>query len=175
MAIMTRFSASSRSSPPPLHHALSTHPPLPAYLNALEAALGPQHWWPARTRFEVMVGAILTQATAWSNVELAIRNLRNARALSASAIAAMPSAKLQRLLKPSGYFRQKTKTLKALANFIGTEYRFSLRKMFREPLHQLRPKLLGIHGVGPETADAILLYAGKKPAFVVDAYARRIL
>jgi endonuclease-3 related protein len=150
-------------------------PPLGAYLERLEQRLGKQQWWPARTRFEVMVGAILTQSTSWANVELAIRNLRRAHALTAKAIRAVPAAKLARLVRPSGYYRQKAKKLKALVEFLDVQYGFSPGRMFRTPEVELREELLGIHGIGPETADAILLYAGDKPSFVVDAYTRRVL
>jgi len=146
-----------------------------AYYEALFAAFGPQHWWPGLTRFEVIVGAILTQNTSWSNVSLAIENLRRNRLLTVSAIASIRSSRLQRLIRPSGYFRQKTKTLKAFVRFLQTEYAGSLTQMFKTPTLTLRRQLLAVRGIGPETADCILLYAGKHPVFVVDAYARRIL
>lgn len=146
-----------------------------AYYEALFAAFGPQHWWPGRTRFEVIVGAILTQNTSWSNVSIAIENLRRNRLLTVSAIASARSSRLQRLIRPSGYFRQKTKTLKAFVRFLQTEYAGSLTQMFKTPTLTLRRQLLDVRGIGPETADCILLYAGKHPVFVVDAYTRRIL
>lgn len=145
------------------------------YYRAMYDALGPQHWWPGRTQFEIIVGAILTQNTAWVNVERAIGNLRREGLLRPRAIAEVASGKLARLLRPSGYFRQKAKKLKAFVSFLRSEYGGSLPKMFRTRTLELREKLLGVHGIGPETADSILLYAGGHPVFVVDAYTRRIL
>ena len=150
-------------------------PPLDEYYNALFTALGPQHWWPGKTPFEVIVGAILTQNTSWKNVESAIINLRSAGVLSSPAIQKAPIRQLQRLLRPSGYFRQKARKLKAFCNFLQTEYGGSLKRMFATPTVVLRPKLLSIFGIGLETADAILLYAGKHQVFVVDAYTKRML
>ena len=146
-----------------------------SYFDALFAAYGPQHWWPGRTRFEIMVGAILTQNTSWTNVERAIRNLRGARMLSPQAIRRVRATRLAQLLRPSGYFRQKTKTLKSFVNFLFDSYGGSLSRLFATPTTVLRDRLLELGGVGPETADCILLYAGKHPVFVVDAYTRRIL
>lgn len=145
------------------------------YYQALHAALGPQHWWPGRTRFEVIVGAILTQNTAWVNVVPAIRNLRRERLLSAAGIERVPSARLARLIRSSGYFRQKARKLKAFVVFLRRSYEGSLARMFRTPTAELREKLLAVHGIGPETADSILLYAGGHSVFVVDAYTKRIL
>jgi endonuclease-3 related protein len=123
----------------------------------------------------VIVGAILTQNTAWTNVERAIANLRREKLLSPEAIETIPLSRLASLIRSSGYFRQKAKTLKAFVRFLRAEYRGSLTKMFRTATGTLREELLGVRGIGPETADCILLYAGKHPVFVVDAYARRIL
>jgi endonuclease-3 related protein len=148
---------------------------LQRYYQTLYAALGPQHWWPGRTPFEVIVGAILTQNTAWVNVERAIENLRRARLLTPAAIERAPAARLAGLIRSSGYFRQKAKKLKAFVNFLRRKYRSSLERMFRTPTSELREKLLAVHGIGPETADSILLYAGSHPVFVVDAYTKRIL
>lgn len=145
------------------------------YYDAMYATLGPQNWWPGRTRFEIIVGAILTQNTAWVNVERAMANLRRERLLSPSALKGVPLGKLASLIRPSGYFRQKAKKLKAFVGFLRREYAGSLAKMFRTPTPQLRERLLGVYGIGPETADCILLYAGGHPVFVVDAYTRRIL
>ena len=158
---------------PPLSAAYSST--LRAYYDTLFAAQGPQHWWPARTRFEVIVGAVLTQNTSWTNVERALQNLRSARLLSPVAIRRVRSTKLARLLRPSGYFRQKTKTLKAFVKFLYQAYRGSLHRLFATPTAILREQLLALRGIGPETADSILLYAGKHPVFVVDVYTRRIL
>jgi len=148
---------------------------LPQFHETLSAALGPMHWWPAKTPFEVIVGAILTQNTAWANVERAISNLRRERLLTPPALERVPLGKLARLVHPSGYFRQKAKKLKAFVRFLRREFRGSLGAMFRAPTAELRERLLSVHGIGPETADSILLYAGNHPVFVVDAYTKRIL
>lgn len=145
------------------------------YYTALYGALGPQHWWPGRTPFEIIVGAILTQNTSWANVERAIANLRHERLLTPKALGRVSSAKLARLIRPSGYFRQKAKKLKTFTRFLQNNYRGSLARMFRTPTYELREKLLDVQGIGPETADSILLYAGGHAVFVVDAYTRRIL
>ena len=145
------------------------------YFDTLFAAHGPQDWWPGRTRFEIIVGAILTQNTSWTNVERAIHNLRRARLLNPQAIRRARSARLATLLRPSGYFRQKTKSLKAFVSFLFEIHAGSLSRMFATPTTALRVQLLAVRGIGPETADSILLYAGKHPVFVVDAYTRRIL
>jgi len=155
--------------------ALTLQPALVEYYNVLHRALGPQNWWPARTPFEVMVGAILTQNTAWTNVEKAIDNLRRERLLTPQALERVAHAKLARLIRSSGYFRQKAKKLKAIVCFLRIEYGGSLARMFRTPTAELREKLLGVHGIGPETADSILLYAGGHAVFVVDAYTKRML
>ena len=150
-------------------------PPLDEYFNSLFTAFGPQHWWPGRSQFEVIVGAILTQNTSWRNVEAAIGNLRAERVLSPAGIEAIPVRKLERLVRPSGYFRQKARKLKAFSLFLRGEYGGSLKKMFATPTVVLREQLLGVWGIGPETADSILLYAGEHPVFVVDAYTKRML
>lgn len=141
---------------------------------ALARAYGRLHWWPARTRFEVIVGAFLTQNTSWKNVELALRNLRRADALNLPAMRRIPQSELEQLIRPSGYFRQKAKRLKTFVAYLDERHAGSLNRMFAQPLERLRPELLELNGVGPETADAILLYAGKLPVFVVDAYAKRV-
>ncbi len=133
------------------------------------------HWWPAKTPFEVIVGAILTQNAAWVNVRRAIGNLQRARMLSPVALERVPAGKLARLIRSSGYFRQKTKKLKAFVRFLRKDFGGSLARMFRTPTAELRERLLAVHGIGPETADSILLYAGNHPVFVVDAYTKRIL
>jgi endonuclease-3 related protein len=151
---------------------------LQTYYDALFATLGPQHWWPSSKSggpFEVIVGAILTQSTAWTNVEKAIANLRSARMLTPRAIERIPLPRLAQLIRPSGYFRQKAKKLKAFVRFLRNQYSGSLTRMFRTPTAELRQKLLAVYGIGPETADSVLLYAGAHPVFVVDAYTRRIL
>ncbi len=145
------------------------------YYAALYRAWGAQHWWPAETRFEVIVGAYLTQNTTWTNVERALANLRSTRLLSLEGIRRIPLVKLERLIRPSGYFRQKAKRLKTFVAFLDRQYDGSLDKLFSQPTDKLRQELLSLNGVGPETADSILLYAGNHPVFVVDAYTRRIL
>ena len=145
------------------------------YYSVLARAWGPQHWWPAQTRFEIIVGAYLTQNTAWANVELALRGLRSARLLSLEGIRQAPLARIEQLIRPSGYFRQKAVRLKTFVAFVDERYAGSLTKLFSEPTSKLREELLGLNGIGPETADSILLYAGNHPVFVVDAYTRRIL
>ena len=145
------------------------------YYDALFAAHGPQHWWPGRTAFEIIVGAILTQNTSWSNVETAIRNLRREKLLTPRAIEDVSFTRLALLIRSSGYFRQKAKKLKCFVSFLRSEYGGSIARMFRAPTTRLREELLSVHGIGPETADSILLYAGKHPVFVVDAYTRRLL
>lgn len=150
-------------------------PQLYEYYRRLFAAYGPQHWWPGRTRFEVILGAILTQNTAWVNVERALANLRRAGHLAPEAVEAISLAQLARHIRPAGYFRQKAKTLKAVLEFLRKEYGGSLTRMFRASTSTLREHLLSVRGIGPETADSILLYAGKHAVFVVDAYTRRML
>jgi endonuclease III related protein len=150
-------------------------PTLRVYYDALFAAHGPQHWWPGRTRFEVIVGAILTQNTAWVNVEQAIASLRREKLLTPVAIETVALGHLARLIRPSGYFRQKAKKLKAFVRFLRQQYGGSLSKMFATATSDLREQLLAVHGIGPETADSILLYAGSHAVFVVDAYTRRML
>ena len=136
---------------------------------------GPQNWWPAQARFEVIVGAYLTQNTNWTNVEKAMANLRRARMLSLSAMRKAPLADMETLVRPSGYFRQKARNLKTFISFVDEHYSGSLSRMFSTPTEKLRMELLALNGVGPETADSILLYAGNHSVFVVDAYTRRIL
>jgi endonuclease-3 related protein len=146
-----------------------------SYYRALFRAWGAQHWWPAQSRFEVIVGAYLTQNTAWANVEKALLSLRAARVLSVSGIRRLPLAELERLIRPAGYFRQKAKRLKFFVAFLDRKYDGSLARLFAQQSDKLREELLNLHGIGPETADSILLYAGNHPVFVVDAYTRRIL
>jgi endonuclease III related protein len=150
-------------------------PHLRSYYDALFAAHGPQHWWPGRSPFEIIVGAILVQNTSWTNVVTAIENLRLAKLLTPRAIDAVSTERLARLIRSSGYFRQKSKKLKNFVRFLRRAYQGSLAKMSRAPTLMLREQLLAVHGIGPETADSILLYAAKHPVFVIDAYTRRIL
>ncbi len=142
---------------------------------ALYERYGPQHWWPAESAFECMVGAILTQNTAWKNVEKAVANLKRAGMLSPRAILAANEGELAALITPSGYFNQKARKLKEFARFLEERYGGSIERMARRDTARLREELLSIKGVGPETADSILLYALHKPEFVVDAYTVRVL
>jgi endonuclease-3 related protein len=135
---------------------------------------GPLNWWPAQTPFEVCIGAILTQNTAWSNVEKAIFNLKSAESLSPKGIKTIDLQKLATLIRPSGYYNQKAKKLKYFVRFFTAEYGSSFRRWQTESVELSRKKLLLVNGIGPETADSILLYALHKPVFVVDAYTRRI-
>ena len=151
------------------------HDAIRAYYDTLFSAWGRQHWWPAQSRFEMIVGAFLTQNTAWTNVEKALANLRIARRLTIRGIRDSPPDELEQLIRPSGYFRQKAQRLKAFVEFLDARYGGSLTRMFARPTAALRDELLALNGVGPETADSILLYAGNHPVFVVDAYTRRIL
>jgi endonuclease-3 related protein len=148
---------------------------LRAFYRTLLRAWGPQNWWPAQSRFEVILGAFLTQGTAWGNVESALANLRRARCLSMAGIRRVPLARLERLVRSAGYFRQKARRLKSFVAWLDASHGGSLERLFARPTAQLRAELLALDGVGPETADSILLYAGGHPVFVVDAYTRRIL
>jgi endonuclease-3 related protein len=135
---------------------------------------GPRNWWPGQTPFEVCIGAILTQNTAWSNVEKAIANLKRAQCLSPKGIETINTEKLADLIRPSGYYNQKAKKLKTFVRFFINEYGSSIQQWQEESLDSSREKLLSVNGIGPETADSILLYALQKPVFVVDTYTRRI-
>lgn len=145
------------------------------YYRAMLRRWGPQSWWPAHSRFEVIVGAYLTQNTNWSNVEKAIANLKRAGTLTVKGVRDIHIWKLEELVRPSGYFRQKARRLKSFVEFLDKQYEGSLDRMFAQPTETLRAELLSLNGIGPETADSILLYAGSHPVFVVDAYTRRIL
>ncbi len=136
--------------------------------------LGPQQWWPGETPFEVVIGAILTQNTNWSNVEKAIRNLKAADRLSPNGIYELSTIELAQLIRPSGFFNVKAKRVKTFINWLFSRYEGDLSRMFRQDLQTLRDELLSVKGIGPETADSILLYAGNMPTFVVDAYTHRI-
>ena len=135
---------------------------------------GPQHWWPADTPFEVMVGAVLTQAASWSNVERAIANLREASLLSPAALRRVPQEELAILLRPSGYFNAKARKLKALVDYLGDRFDDDLGRMSEQDVASLREDLLSVHGIGEETADDIILYAVGRPSFVIDAYTRKV-
>ena len=151
------------------------HDAIRKYYHTLFSAWGRQHWWPAQSRLEMIVGAYLTQNTSWTNVEKALGNLRKARLLSISGIRRTPQPELEQLIRPAGYFRQKAQRLKTFVSFLDERYSGSLDRMFARPTAELRDELLALNGVGPETADSILLYAGNHPVFVVDTYTRRIL
>jgi len=139
----------------------------------LYARYGPQHWWPAGGPFEVIVGAILTQNTAWTNVAKAIENLRAAEKLSPASLRELAPSRLADLIRPCGYYNVKAGRLMAFVEWFGERYRDSLDRMFSRDTAELRRELLAVHGIGEETADSILLYAGEKPVFVIDAYTRR--
>lgn len=138
----------------------------------LHARYGDQNWWPAESPFEMMVGAILTQNTRWENVEDAIGNLRNASMLNPESIISCDTGVLESLIRPSGFFRQKSRRLIEFSSFLLAHN--GTRGLKRWATRYLRARLLEVHGIGPETADSILLYALDKPLFVVDAYTRRI-
>ncbi|MBF0321299.1 MAG: endonuclease III domain-containing protein [Nitrospirae bacterium] len=141
----------------------------------LYGAFGPQHWWPAETPFEVAVGAILTQNTNWGNVERAISNLKNTEALEPHVLHSMPRHELSALIKPSGYHNVKAARLKAFIEFLVSRFDGVIENMKAHDATALRASLLEVKGIGPETADSILLYALDKPIFVIDAYTKRIL
>jgi len=135
---------------------------------------GPLNWWPGDSPFEIMIGAILTQNTSWTNVERAIENLKRENLLDPYKLLSLPDERLRELIRPSGFFNVKTKRLKNFLNFFISEYEGNVEKMKKESLWLLRKKLLDVDGIGKETADSILLYALEKPIFVVDAYTKRI-
>ena len=145
------------------------------YVERLSAHYGARHWWPAETPFEVMVGAVLTQNTAWTNVERAIDNLRQRDALTPEGMSSLSTEELQEAIRPSGYFRQKEKKLRALLKWLQGGHEGDIEKLRKGETDVLREELLGLWGVGKETADSILCYALGKPVFVVDAYTIRVL
>ncbi len=135
---------------------------------------GAQNWWPSQTAFECVVGAVLTQNTAWTNVEKAIARLKSETEITPGEIDKMPVAKLARLIKPSGYFNQKARRLKIFTRFVAGDYGGNIGELLAEETGKLRKILLALEGIGPETADSIILYAAEKPVFVIDAYTKRI-
>lgn len=153
----------------------SAEPEVAAFYLTLFRGWGRQHWWPAQSRFEVIVGAYLTQNTAWTNVELALKKLQQAGVLNVAGMRRVPVEELEQLIRSAGYFRQKARSLKNFVAFLDECYGGSLTRMFAQSTEKLREELLLLKGVGPETADSILLYAGNHPVFVVDAYTRRVL
>jgi endonuclease III related protein len=146
-----------------------------AAYHALNEHFGNLHWWPGDSPLEVIVGAILTQNTAWQNVEKAIANLKTAHLLSTEALLAIPESSLATLIRPSGYYHIKARRLKSFFALLQNGYHGNLEVMLAEESQTLRENLLRVKGIGEETADSMLLYAGGKPVFVVDAYTRRIL
>jgi endonuclease-3 related protein len=142
--------------------------------DTLLAAYGPRFWWPADSPFEVCVGAILTQNTNWGNVEKAIANLKREGLLSPEGLRDIPTAQLAECIRPAGYFNVKSARLKDFIAWLFSEQRVGLADMFAGDWQELRVDLLQVRGIGPETCDSILLYAGHKPSFVVDAYTKRL-
>lgn len=157
------------------HKMKSDAPPLRAVYDALYRAWGPQHWWPARTRFEMIVGAFLTQNTAWTNVKQALNNLRRARALTPDAMHRASLDQLADWIRPAGYFRVKARRLRAFTDRLFADYDGKLDRLFALDTPTLRSVLLSVHGIGPETADSILLYAAQREQFVIDTYTRRMM
>ncbi len=143
--------------------------------NRLYSAFGPQHWWPGETPFEIIVGAILTQSVSWNNVARAIDNLKRADLLDTRSLRDAPEERLASLVRPAGYYRQKAKKVKSFLGYLWDRHGGDLDRMFSTPFGVLREDLLRVWGLGPETVDSILLYAGGMPTFVVDAYTVRIL
>lgn len=141
----------------------------------LLSSYGPQHWWPAPTPTEVIIGAILTQNTAWKNVERALDNLRAADLLDFAKIHNVPDDRLAQLIRPSGTYRVKVRRIRAFVDYLMEHHDGNLESVGTGQLNDVRDRLLAIHGIGPETADAILLYAFDRPTFVVDAYTQRVL
>ncbi len=142
--------------------------------NHLFERFGPQHWWPGETPFEVVVGAILAQNTNWGNVEKAITNLKKANMLSPEKLYEINIQKLANLIRPSGFFNMKARRLKTFMIWFFNQYQGDINRMISQDVQTLRRELLSLTGIGPETADSILLYAANKPTFVVDAYTHRI-
>ena len=136
---------------------------------------GPQGWWPGDGPLDVVIGAILTQSAAWTNVEQALQNLKDAGFWSLESIDRSSQEELAAIVRPSGYFNAKARKLKAFAHHVCRHYDGQLETFFDQETEALRPELLSIHGIGPETADDILVYAAGKPSFVIDAYTKRIM
>ncbi|MGE5543346.1 MAG: endonuclease III domain-containing protein [Bacillota bacterium] len=142
--------------------------------NLLLEYFGPRHWWPAKTDFEVIVGAILTQNVAWKNVEKAIQNLENHGLLDPHLLIKAPVEVVEEAVRPTRYYRQKAARLRGFCGYLVREYQGELERLFTLDIKELRAELLTLKGIGKETADSIILYAARKPVFVVDAYTRRI-
>jgi endonuclease-3 related protein len=145
------------------------------FYNKLYNFFGPQKWWPADSPFEVMIGAILTQNTNWANVEKAITNLKTNKLLNPQKLYSITDARLAKLIRPAGYYNIKAKRIKNFLSFFVKIHKGDIKRLSGMPIEKLRKELLAINGIGPETADSIILYALEKPAFVVDAYTKRIL
>ena len=139
------------------------------------SAYGPQHWWPGDGPFEVIAGAILTQSAAWSNVEMALANMKSAGCWSLESVHRLPQEELAVLVRPSGYFNAKARKLKAFAAHVMINYQGNLDLFLAKPAVLLRKELLLIYGIGEETADDIMVYAAGQPSFVIDTYTRRIM
>jgi endonuclease III related protein len=148
---------------------------LTAVYQHLYQTYGPQHWWPAEKRFEMNIGAILTQSASWANAAKAIANLKTAGKLSPEALRETPEAELAQLVRPSGYFNVKARKIKAFVEWLGKNYNDNLYRLYKLNIDELRKELLSIYGVGEETADSIILYSAYKPIFVTDAYTRRLI
>ena len=154
---------------------MTTADNLKQFYQALLKHYGPQKWWPAETPFEVMLGAVLTQNTSWANVTKALNNLKEAGLLSPEKLHQIDTEQLAELIKPAGYFNIKAKRLSNLLDWLFENYQGSVEQMLADDLSRLRPSLLTVSGIGPETCDSILLYATGKPTFVVDTYTYRVL
>ena len=155
--------------------AVPAGPSLSDLYEIMNRHFGDLHWWPGESPLEIMIGAVLTQNTAWRNVEKAIRNLKEQQFIHIETILQAAPEKIAELIRPAGFFRLKTERLRNLLFFIKKDYKGSLERMFEEDVWTLREKLLQVKGIGEETADSILLYAGEKAVFVIDAYTRRVL
>lgn len=159
---------------PATAHLTATGQRLRAIFLQLLEHFGPRFWWPAETPFEVCIGAILTQNTAWTNVEKAIGALKVANVLTVEGIGGIEAGRLAELIRPSGYYNVKSLRIKGFVEWLREHHNGSLDVLFNGDWGELRTELLKVPGIGPETCDAILLYAGNKPTFVVDAYTRRL-
>ena len=153
---------------------VETAGPLTEVYRRLLAAYGPQHWWPGETAFEVIVGAILTQSAAWTNVEKALANLKAAGVLTPVGLHMLDEDEIARLIRPSGYFNAKARKLKAFIEMLHSRSGGNLEALLALPMAELRGLLLATHGIGPETADSVVLYAAGQSTFVIDAYTRRM-